>query len=189
MKNSTAKSVINWAPPAVCLITYPRSGSNYFAEYFNQLTGVHISKSHDVDYARGRKIITIVRNPIDCMTSRTAMICETEKIKNFLDLPKVLGKDIEDYEDFYTRIISEASIFIDYEKFIVSPKETMLKVLDKLDISYNITDYTQTLGERVGYIISSKETGMYNSIKDYYEKQDNQTLFDLYNKALSLCNI
>jgi hypothetical protein len=181
--------ITNWAPPAVCLITYPRSGSNYFAEYFNQVTGTHIPKSHDIGYARGRKIITIVRNPIDCMTSRTAMICETENIKNFLDLPNVLGKDIEDYSDFYTKIITEANIFIDYEKFIENPKETMSNVLNRLNISYNMTDYTQTLGKNSGYIVSSKETLLYNSIKDHYEKQDNSSLLSLYNKALSLCNI
>jgi hypothetical protein len=189
MTNSSAKPVIKWAPPAVCLITYPRSGSNYFAEYFNQLTGTHIPKSHDIDYARGRKIITIVRNPIECMTSRTAMICETENIENFLDLPKILGKDIEDYSEFYTKIITQASIFIDYKKFIKNPKETMSGVLDRLNIAYDMIDYTQTLGKKSGYIISSKNTFLYDSIRDHYEQQDNSLLFDLYSKALSLCNV
>lgn len=180
---------ITWAPPAVCLITYPRSGSNYFAEYFNQLTGIHIPRSHNVDYARGRKIITIVRNPIDCMTSRVAMICQTENITNFYDLPDVLGKDIEDYVDFYNKIILEAEIFIDYEKFIKNTKEVMSVTLDKLNIPYQMTDYTQTLDKIKGYLISSKNTFLYNSIKDHYQKQDNQPLFDLYHKALGMCNI
>lgn len=179
-----------WAPPAVCLITYPRSGSNYFAEYFKQLTGIYIAKSHDVDYARGRKIITIVRNPIDCIASRAAMFYETANVEEFVDLSKVLDKlDIEDYSKFYTRIISEADIFIDYESFIKSPKETMSNVLDKLDIPYEMINYTQTLSNKNGYMISSKETFLYDSIKNHYEQQDNQSLFDLYNKALSLCNI
>jgi len=51
------------------------------------------------------------------MTSRVAMICQTENITNFYDLPDVLGKDIEDYAEFYNKIILEAEIFIDYEKF------------------------------------------------------------------------
>lgn len=189
MGNSHAKPVINWAPPAVCLITYPRSGSNYFTEYFNQLTGMHISKSHDIDYARGRKIITIVRNPVDCMTSRTAMICETENIKNFLDLPEVLGKNIEDYLSFYKRVILEANIFIDYEKFIKKPEEIMSNVLEQLNIPYKMTDYTQTLDKKNGYLISSKDTSLYDLIISHYQKQDNKPLIDLYNKALSLCNI
>jgi hypothetical protein len=186
---NSIKPNISWAPPAVCLITYPRSGSNYFAEYFNQLTGTHIPRSHDIDYSRGRKIITIVRNPIDCMTSRVAMICKTENITNFFDLPDVLGKDIEDYSEFYKKIILEADIFIDYERFIESPKEVMSKTLDKLNISYQMTDYTQTLDKVKGYLISSKETFLYDSIKDHYQKQDNKSLFELYEKALSLCNI
>ena len=189
MKNLTAKSLISWAPPAVCLITYPRSGSNYFAEYFKQITGTYIPKSHDIGYARGRKIITIVRNPIDCMASRAAMIYETENIKNFVDLSDILDVDIEDYSEFYTRIITEADILIDYELLIKSPKETMSKVLDKLDIPYQMSDYTQTLTNKNGYIVSSKQNFLYDAIRSHYEKQDNQSLFDLYNKALSLCNI
>lgn len=183
------KTITNWAPPAVCLITYPRSGSNYFAEYFKQLTDMHIPKSHDIEYARGRKIITIVRNPIECMASRTAMIYETENINSFIELSDILGGDIEDYLEFYKKIILKADIFIDYEKFIANPKETMSNVLNKLDISYNMVDYTQTLGKNSGYIISSKNTFLYDSIRDHYEQQDNSLLFDLYNKALSLCNV
>jgi hypothetical protein len=183
------KEVIPWAPPAVCLITYPRSGSNYFAEYFKQLTGTYIPKSHDIEYARGRKIITIVRNPIECMASRTAMIYETESINSFTELSDILGGDIEDYSEFYKKIVSEADIFIDYEKFITNPKETMSNVLNKLNIPYSMVDYTQTLGEKSGYIVSSKNTFLYDSIKDHYEQQDNSLLFDLYNKALSLCNV
>lgn len=189
MSINFTKPNISWAPPAVCLITYPRSGSNYFAEYFNQLTGTHIPRSHDIDYSRGRKIITIVRNPIDCMTSRVAMICKTENITNFVDLPNILGKDIEDYSEFYKRIILEADIFIDYERFIESPKEVMSITLDKLNISYKMTDYIQTLDKVKGYLISSKNTSLYDSIKDHYEKQDNESLFDLYYRALNLCNI
>lgn len=186
---NSIKPNIYWAPPAVCLITYPRSGSNFFAEYFNQLTGTHIPRSHDIDYARGRKIITIVRNPLECMTSRVAMICQTENITNFSDLPNVLGKDIEDYSEFYSRIILEADIFIDYERFIGNTKEVMSTTLDKLNISYQMADYIQTLDKVKGYLISSKDTSLYNSIKDHYEKQDNKSLFELYSKALSLCNI
>jgi hypothetical protein len=189
MVGTPIKENITWAPPAVCLITYPRSGSNYFAEYFNQLTGTHIPRSHDVEYSRGRKIITIVRNPIDCMASRVAMICQTENITNFSDLPDVLGKDIEDYSGFYNKIILEADIFIDYGKFIKNTKEVMSTTLDKLNISYKMTDYIQTLDKVKGYLISSKDTELYNSIRDHYEKQDNTSLFDLYNKALRLCNI
>ncbi len=182
-------TITNWAPPAVCLITYPRSGSNYFAEYFKQVTGMYIPKSHDVEYARGRRVITIVRNPIDCMASRTAMIYETENINSFVELSDILGGDIEDYSEFYKKIIPEADIFIDYEKFIANPKEIMSNVLDKLGIPYKMTDYIQTLGTKGGYLISSKETFLYDSIKDHYRQQDNSSLFDLYNRALSLCNV
>jgi hypothetical protein len=184
-----ANTTISLAHPSVCLITYPRSGSNYFAEYFYQLTGSYISKSHNVDHSMGKKIITIVRNPLDCMASRTAMICETESIKNFLDLPNILGKDIEDYLDFYRKIILEANIFIDYENFINNPKETMSKVLEQLDIPYKMTDYNQTLDKKSGYLISSKDTLIYELIKNHYKKQDNRSLFEVYKKALNLCNI
>ena len=65
----------------------------------------------------------------------------------------------------------------------------MEKVLNKLNIPYKMTDYTQTLGKKGGYMISSKETFLYDSIKSYYEKQNNESLFDLYKQALSLCDI
>jgi len=65
------------------------------------------------------------------------------------------------------------------KNFIKNTKEVMSETLDKLNITYKMTDYTQTLDKIKGYLISSKNTPLYNSIKNHYQKQDNQTLFNL----------
>jgi hypothetical protein len=180
---------VEWSYPNIFLATYPRSGSNYFAQYFNQLTGEIIAKAHDLTHYKRGDIVTIVRSPIECMASRSAMICHTSNFKNLSSISQVADESFNEYINFYENIAPKASILIDYNLFVSKPQEEMSKFLNKLNIPHKTEEYNQVLKDRENeYIVSSKETDMYSMMVEHYKQTDTSYLFDLYTKALSLCH-
>jgi hypothetical protein len=173
------------------ICTVPRVGSFYLQDRIIQHTGVYIKKYHSL---KNNKMITIVRDPIDTITSKLAMTAfydkknETmtqirNKKQNTKDLDIYLESlDRADAEDFY--------IVIDYNDLVTRPFETTTTLADIMNLPIINKDYKENNIREYkenSHIISSKKVDEYEEIKSYVESLDLSRLHDSYNEALARC--
>lgn len=166
------------------IVTIPRSGSNYLQDRLVQHTGIYVKKSHEL---QNNKMITIVRDPVDFLTSFLAResIYYKESFNRFLSSPKEYC-----FADWFTHndmeIVDDFDIIIKYESLINSPFETVKMVADKMSIEIIEDRYESTLVDQAykKYVVSSKNIKEYDKIKKIVEQQDLTRTYEIYNKFL-----
>lgn len=150
----------------IVFITYPRSGVNYFAEYFMQMAKFPFPRFHNYKFVEeGQETFTIVRNPLDTITSNVTMSMARNPGS---DLKAIADADAKEYLDFYTNIINKKiDNIISYDDYLKNPKTIMINFLNYTKIEYKDVEYRNTLKDRGGYLVSSKTSNIYNSVLDY----------------------
>lgn len=167
------------------IVTIPRSGSNYLQDRLVQHTGVYVRKSHEL---QNNKMITIVRDPVDFLTSFLAReaLYYKDSFDNFLSSPK--GYCFADwFTDNDMEIVDDFDIIIKYESLIDSPLETVKKIADKMSIDIIEDRYESTLVDQAyrKYVVSSKNIKEYEKIRQIVEQQDLTRTYEIYNKFLA----
>jgi hypothetical protein len=170
------------------LVTFPRSGSHYFAKLVNEKTMFNIQRSHsinisfDKDNKKIRKIITIARDPKDTITSLIAL----QRIQGFDTPDSKINEIITNYIMFYNFLFQEADYVIDFKDLVSIPDAVIEKALELLQIdqkSYlqfpDDTDY-DARGLAKG---SSKIIPGYNKIN--LDNFNMDLCYFYYNKLLS----
>jgi hypothetical protein len=170
------------------LITFPRSGSHYFAKLVHEKTMFNIQRSHSVNISfdsnnnKTKKIITIARDPKDTITSLIAL----QKIQGMEMPDSKINELITYYIMFYNFLFQEADYVLDFKDLVSIPDTVIGVALGLLGIdeeSYinfpDDTDY-DAKGLAKG---SSKIIPSYNAIKLDSFNMDLAYLY--YNKLLS----
>jgi hypothetical protein len=126
------------------LLTFPRSGSHYFDEIIYKEIGIHIEKSHSVselfdeNNQKKRKIITIVRNPIDTLVSYRAS--ELRKYIPPESAQKTRTREaISEYILLNNFLYQYADYVIDFNDLVAYPDSMAKKIISLLEI--NEEDY------------------------------------------------
>jgi hypothetical protein len=174
------------------IVTAPRVGSYYLQDRILQHTGVYIKKYHS---PKDNKMITIVRDPIDMLTSKLAMTAFYDKNNETIEHirnSKENIKDLKVYIDSLNGVDLDTDfyILIDYRDLIDHPVETTIAVANILNLPIinkeykdgNIREYSEK-----SHLITSKKVSDYEEIKAYVEQLDLSKLYDFYNKALAKC--
>lgn len=117
------------------LCTFPRSGSHFFAEAFKKSTGINVQKVKSIPPHRDQAVVTIIRNPIDCLSSIVAM--EYSAVDNVEDLARGY---ISYYSDFYKEIYNKAHISLAFEDVISDINQAIADVCEPLRLSYKTID-------------------------------------------------
>jgi hypothetical protein len=166
------------------IVTYPRSGLNFFRELLEQ-QGHSFDASHSTDkFGKGVIPITIARNPIDSVCSHFAMVSFYIGGGEYLLLEKFLESYIKDYEWF----LSNNAYIISYEDLVEDPKKTIKEFLTNLslshtDIEYNINTLRDDSSKQ--YLVTSKTQPSYEKAKKLILQAKNlEKAKDLYNQAL-----
>lgn len=168
------------------IVTIPRSGSHYLQDRIEQHTGVYVKKSHEL---QSNKMITIVRDPIDFISSYVAMDAIYYKggsIDDFLSSPAKYC-----FSDWFTQndldIVDDFDIIIKYESLINSPLETVKKIAEKMSIEVTENRYKSTIVDQPfrNHVVSSKKIKDYNTIRKIVEQQDLTRTYAIYNKFLA----
>jgi hypothetical protein len=171
------------------LVTFPRSGSHYFDELIYEKKGIHIEKSHSVDELfdknnqKKRKIITIVRDPIDSIISYRA-----NEQKNFvfpLPTQKIRTHQvISEHILLHNFLYEHADYIIDFNDLVLNPEPTIKKIIDMLEISQE--DYKKfdrsNYPNAKEYLPSSKKLLSYN--KNILDGFNMDMCYFYYNKIL-----
>lgn len=174
------------------IVTAPRVGSYYLQDRILQHTGIYIKKYHN---HKNNKMITIVRDPVDMLTSKLAMTAFYDKNNetiNHIRSSKENTKDLEEYLDSLDRanLDTDFYIVIDYRDLIDHPFETTKAVANILNLPIINEKYKEgnikELSDK-SHLITSKKVSDYEEIKSYVEQLDLSKLYDFYNKALTKC--
>jgi hypothetical protein len=122
------------------LVTFPRSGSHYFDELAYQKEKIHIEKSHSVDSLfdknnqKQRKIITIVRDPRDSITSYIAN--EQSSFTSTSEKTKIrIHQIMSEYILINNFLYEYADYVIDFNDLILNPDATIKKIINMLEIN------------------------------------------------------
>jgi hypothetical protein len=173
------------------IVTLPRSGSYYLQDRILQHTGVYVKKYHTV---KNNRMITIVRDPIDMLTSKLAMTAFFDKNNETINEIKnnKVTRDLEEYDLSLKKVNIDKDfyIIIDYKDLINYPFETTLAVSNMMDLPIINKEYVDSLIERNlqrNHLISSKSVPCYEEIRSYVEQLDLSESYKFYNLAISNC--
>jgi hypothetical protein len=118
------------------LVTFPRSGSHYFAKLVYEKTMFNIQRSHSINISfdknnkKTKKIITIARDPKDSITSLIAL----ERSSGVHIPDSKINEMITNYIMFYSFLLQEADYVVDFKELIYSPDSVIDKALGFLQI-------------------------------------------------------
>ena len=172
------------------ICTLPRVGSFYLQDRILQHTGIYIKKYHSF---KDNKMITVVRDPIDMLTSKLAMTAFYDKNNETIDHirnKKENTNDLDIYLDGLNKIETAEHFYtvIDYNDLIKYPFETTVAIANIINLpiisNYYKENTIREYPENV-HLISSKKVAEYEEIKSYVEKLDLSKLYNFYNKALT----
>lgn len=163
------------------LITFPRCGSHYFDEIIYKEKQIHIEKSHSVDELfdennqKKRKIITIVRDPIDSIASYRAN--EESQLLSPLSWSKTrIHQIMSEYILIHNFLYEHADYIIDFNDLILHPKAVVTKIIELLEIPEE--DYKNF--DRGNYPYAKEYVPSSKSLPSY-----NKNILDNFN--MSLC--
>ena len=166
----------------VYFVTYPRSGLNYFAEYFEQSTGHRLPRSHSYDDDFKGETFTIVRDPLETIVSHSSMFLSFNEDR---DVPGITDYVANAYYKFYNNIINKKiNNVISYKSFIENPKDIQEKFIKHLGMQYFDVKYTNYLKPHDDYIVTSKETKQYEEVLKYAKTLDLSAQYTEYAIAL-----
>ena len=180
------------------LLTFPRSGSNYFTNYFYQSSSKLILKFHeyqDIEYfldinndvIENFNIVTIARNPADTIKSSVTMSANIKKNLTKEDIKEMIDETKDKYKLFYENNVSRINYVIDYETLLSNPKKVIEDFGYLFKIKTNKIKYTDNLidNEPSGYIVSSKNKKHYDYVENIVSISDLDECLKLYKSVLS----
>ena len=168
------------------IVTIPRTGSHYLQDRIEQHTGVYVKRSHDL---QDNKMITVIRDPIDFLSSYVAMDALYYKggsLDHFFSFPERYC-----FSDWFTDndmdIVDNFDIIVKYESLINVPFETVKKITDKMSLEIIEPRYKNNVRDMPhrNHVVSSKNIKGYDKIRQVIEEQDLSRAYEIYNKFLA----
>jgi hypothetical protein len=169
-------------PTNTILLTAPRSGSNLLENTLEAMSLIRILKTHSCWHTKNKNIITIVRDPLDTITSWAAMRMHYRNGEIKKDL-------VKHYCSIYTFLINNADVILDYNDLIDNPYGPTKNVADYMGIKTffstpEIARNSDTPSRR--YLVSSTSSDYYKVAQEIFRDTDLSECYRLYNQALSL---
>jgi hypothetical protein len=168
------------------IVTIPRSGSHYLQDRIEQHTGVYVKRSHEL---QNNKMITIIRDPIDFLSSYVAMDALYYKggsLDHFFSSPERYCFS-DWFSDNDMEIVDNFDIIVKYESLINSPFETVKKIADKMSLEIIEPRYKNNVRDMPhrNHLVSSKSVNGYDKIRQIVEQQDLTRTYEIYHKFLA----
>lgn len=167
------------------IVTVPRTGSHYLQDRIEQHTGVYVRKYH---HLQDNKMITIVRDPVDFISSYVSMDALYYKgsLDRFLAEP-----DKYCFSDWFSKndiaLVDSFDIIVRYESLTDFPLETITKIAEKMSLEIIEPRYKSNVKDMLhrNYVASSKNLKEYDRIRKIVEQQDLTRTYEIYNKFLA----
>ena len=148
------------------VVSYPRSGLNLLRILLGQ-QGYSIASYHRFEgIDKNTDILTIVRNPLDTVSSYFSMV---KSHMDTLDYPGI-NKMLQTYIETYTWLLNNYSYILDYNDLANSPNTTIERLLSHYDLPHSQIKYRLDLlkdDPSEKYLVSSKNTEWYEASRQY----------------------
>jgi len=176
------------------IIAYPRSGKSYLQSmltlaFSNMFYYSHLNKPGEKEKLKNYDhIISLVRNPVDSISSIVAMQMEFNESLIIEDLIKIR---IEEYCDFYSFILKNSNNFINFNDIVANTEEVILYVsrLTGYEVKNNNLKDIVLDDPKQKFLKSSKKSKYYNEVRVIVSSLDLSECNDLYSMALKKCVI
>jgi len=168
------------------IVTIPRTGSHYLQDRIEQHTGVYVKRSHEL---QNNKMITVIRDPIDFLSSYVAMDALYYKggsLEHFFSFPERYCFS-DWFSDNDMEIVDNFDIIVKYESLINLPFETVTKIAEKMSIKVIEDRYKNNVVDQPyrNHVVTSKNIEGYDKIRQIVEQQDLTRTYEIYNKFLA----
>ena len=183
--NYKPNTKIKYPTSEYSIVTIPRTGSHYLQDRIEQHTGVYVKRSHEL---QNNKMITVIRDPIDFLSSYVAMDALYYKggsLDHFFSYPERYC-----FSNWFTDndidIVDNFDIIVKYESLTNFPFETITKIAEKMSIEIIENRYKNNSVDRphMNHVVSSKNIEGYDKIRQIIEEQDLSRTYEVYNKFL-----
>ena len=179
----------------IAVISFPRSGSNFFMTEFSEMTGILLRLSHGT--LKREIAVSCIRNPEDTLSSLLAMkltemnykfdIVPEDKVAH--DISRVLESMAAGYKRFYQYLIDSKNIIVDYKTFCADPPSYVQRICNKLNIDVlenRVSIHKPKDNPERGYLVSSAASSKYyEAASKAVKSMDLKKLELLYEMALS----
>lgn len=181
---------------SILIASYPRSGRTYLRSVLSVSLSKPVDFLHLHEHAQRvglqeyDKIIYLVRNPIDSISSIVAMELESVKVKN---IEISLTRRITEYVSFYSFALKNKGFFICFDDIVSKTKKTVdrislisgIEVLnyDRIDGAYDSVFDTKSQN----FLKTSKSSELYDSVRSHVMNADLKKCFVLYQIAKKKC--
>lgn len=179
----------------ITFITYPRSGSTWLNWNIQKNTNLNAHFIHYDDIVNfpeimSYPIITIVRNPVDCLSSFSVMM------KHFDPFPISWVNDCNlGYVHHYEFILKNAKMLFSFDDVINNTNSVVNHLCNEfgghfLNNELKYEEYAQWHEDTKVHenkLVTSKNEKKYDSVKEYLSMIKLPQHWELYNEALSKC--
>ena len=173
------------------LLTFPRSGSTALEKSLLAKCEVVLDKTHIVEESKNKKIITVIRDPLESMTSFIAMTLHYfPDIENSDNWKRMFG-DLSwtgIFNEIYDYLILNANLVITYEGLMDNLTETTKLVSDFLNLKMVNPNAEITVGDdnpSAYYLSTSKRSPIYDEAIKKANSLDLTSCYERYNKIKS----
>ena len=176
----------------IIIASYSRSGQSYLQSTltlaFSKTFGSsHLNKPGQIESLSSYDhVVTLVRSPVDSISSIISMELEFNKNLNF---DQLIIKRVKEYIDFYSFILNKADTFIDFNEMINKTNKVIQyisnitgdPILNKNPKNLVIDTPSQN------FLKTSKTSNNYKYVFDFISKINLDECFALYHSALERC--
>ena len=172
------------------LLSFARSGVNFFQEYLKQTTDTYIGRTHTLtNIHKDKKVVGIIRKPRDSFISSIAMGAELfngvlEEDSANIFLPSMIA----DYCKTVSWIRDNAHVYVDYNRLLNDPELTLGFVAEQLGLSFVFKKYDPApLAQRDqnDFLVTSTNTKYYSKAIKLMDKYDLSAAEEVYTSALN----
>lgn len=175
------------------IVSFPRSGSNFFIRKFRCKTGVELKMTHRM--LRQKNLISFIREPESSLASFLTMKLEADIFFNNLNdkpgldyLLKKLEEMSEQYLKFYNYLAQSNNFIVEYNNLLNKTEDYIknaalylnIKLLENPEDPFALESNISS-----GYLWSSKISNHYDYCLDIVKKIDTTQLKLAYNIVLS----
>lgn len=167
--------------------TFPRSGQHFLKEHLIKRMPVELEFTHNINL-NNNPTLTVVRNPIDCISSWAAMVqyfYENDSKDESIFISNIERARLK-YKKFYEYILKDIDIVIDYN-FLNTDIDNIINYIGK---KINVIPDKNSLVVKVMDELESKHVASSKKLKAYeisvkvVNEMDMSEEFELYNKTL-----
>ena len=177
--------IVDINTPDFSVVHFPRSGGKYFTLNYCSMSNVEGIHTHDMSKLENKNVLSIVRDPVDCIASTVIVAISSNPL---IDPARLVDEWIEEYLEVYSAILDSSSILVRFNH-VINRFEVIAKQLSSIFGHTILNNFRNVAAESIAnYLPSSKPNPNYDDVRQLVSANPRIELcYEIYNEALSKC--